>query len=417
MLTRGASARRTFLRHRGRPDRLLVVFSDIEMGAGGYLDDFPHARHLGELLLSYTYPAYDGLAIDLVFNGDTFDLLKTSLRGVYPTHVTEQVALEKMERVIDAHRPFFEALRIFLGRTGERGNVYFLLGNHDAELVFPAVQRRIAELCGAPSQVHFPGISLALGRVHIEHGSQLDPLFQVDPSKPFVERGGETVLNLPWGSVALLDVALPLHGLLYHHERLKPRKLVLELIPEIRELLTTSFWNYWVKDYLRDFFRGADPLKQVTWTMLKETVWRTASGDPNVTTGDVLQRRMVESDAHDLYLVGHEHEPGLWGHGARRVIRTGAMRDEFMLSAGGDVQTFLPKIHAEVWMAGEEPVRSHLVEREMPTRPVDSMPSSIFDVVPELKARLASPEQRSAQLSEQREQEEIEAVKARGARR
>lgn len=404
MQNRGAVGRRTFLRSRGTPDRLLVVFSDIEMGSGGPLDDFPHSRHLGDLLLSYTFPSYDGLAIDLVFNGDTFDLLKTPFQGRYPSLITEAIALDKMDQIAGAHGPFFEALRIFLGRTGKRGAVHFLPGNHDTELAFPALQRRIRQLIGDEERVNFPGLAMELGRVHIEHGSQFDPLFQVDPQRPFVERAGEPVLNLAWGTVALLDVAMPLHPLLYHHERLKPRRRVLELIPEIRELLTTSFWNYWVKDYLRDFFRGTDPLKQISWTMLKEAVLRTASGDPDVTTGTSLQQRMIEHDDFDLYLIGHEHEPGLWNLGLRRVIRTGAMRDEFMIS-DGEVQTPLPKSYAEVWMAGDEPVRSHLVEREMPVRSLEQMPASLFEVVPTLRRMLASPEQRRDQLAAQKAQE------------
>ena len=33
-------------------DRLLVILSDIEMGAGGWIDDFPHSEWLGQLIRS-----------------------------------------------------------------------------------------------------------------------------------------------------------------------------------------------------------------------------------------------------------------------------------------------------------------------------------------------------------------------------
>lgn len=81
---------RTFGWSRGRDgaDRLLVVLSDIEMGAGGAWDDFPHCDRLGELLLSYAGPEHANRAVDLVFNGDTFDLLKTNVDGAYPRHIT-----------------------------------------------------------------------------------------------------------------------------------------------------------------------------------------------------------------------------------------------------------------------------------------------------------------------------------------
>ena len=47
-------------------DRLLLVFSDVEMGAGGVLDDFPHSDWLAELLADYaTGPAAGGRGIKM----------------------------------------------------------------------------------------------------------------------------------------------------------------------------------------------------------------------------------------------------------------------------------------------------------------------------------------------------------------
>ena len=123
--------------------------------------------------------------------------------------------------------------------------------------------------------------------------------------------------------------------------------------------------------------------------MLKELLRRTASRDPDISLGNIFQRRMVESDRYDLYLVGHQHEPGLWSHGRRKVIRTGPWRDEFMLSPDGAVQTALNKTWVEAYLSGDEVVRSHLVEAVGPPRPADTVRADIFAVVPELRAMLA----------------------------
>jgi UDP-2,3-diacylglucosamine pyrophosphatase LpxH len=383
-----------------------VSFSDIEMGAGGPYDDFPRSDFLAEIVRGYGRDPYRWLSVDLVFNGDTFDLLKTSYRGGFPHHVTRDIAIAKMDRVASAHTVFFEQLREFLHGDPERRRVFFIVGNHDMELLFPEVQTLIRERIGVSENVYFPGMSLSLGRMHIEHGSQLDTLFRIDPEKPFiVRRDGEVLLNLSWAAVALLDVAIPLQPVLYHHDRLKPRALVLELIPEARELLTSEFWTYWTRRYWREVWAGDDPLKTVSWTMLKELVRRLVSWDPEVTMGDDLQRRMVQSDDFDLYLVGHQHEPGWWSHGSRKVLRTGCMRDEFMLSEGGAVQTPINKTWAEVYMAGAEVVRSHLVEVHAPERPRGTMPESIFDCVAELRARLASAKTREGEKAAQDAQE------------
>jgi hypothetical protein len=394
------------LRARGAPDRLVVSFSDIEMGAGGPYDDFLRSDFLAETLRAYGRDPYRWLSIDLVFNGDTFDLLKTSYRDGFTHHVTRDVAIGKMERIAAAHPAFFEGVREFLQGDPARRRVFFVAGNHDMELFFPEVQTLIRERIGVPDRIEFPGLSMNIGRIHIEHGSQLDPLFEVDALRPFVEgRNGEPLLNLSWAAVALLDVAIPLQPLLYHHDRLKPRELVLELIPEMKEYLTSEYWHYWTRRYWRELWSGEDPLKTVSWTMLKELVWRLVSWDVDVEMGDALQRRMVKTDAYDLYLVGHQHEPGWWNHGSRKVLRTGCLRDEFMLSERGQVQTPINKTWAEAYVAADEVVRSHLIEVPAPARPAGTMPHSIFDCVSELRRRIAETKSREADKAAQEAQE------------
>ncbi|MFO0742457.1 MAG: hypothetical protein U0270_41670 [Labilithrix sp.] len=368
----------------------MVVFSDIEMGAGGRYDDFPRSDFLADVIRGYGRDPYRWLAVDLVFNGDTFDLLKTRSRGGWPTHVTRDIAIEKMEQIAGSHPAFFEAVRDHLREDPERRRAFFVAGNHDMELFFPEVQALVRQRLGHAEQVFFPGHEMSLGRVQIEHGSQLDPLFVVNPDRPFLEtKSGERILGLSWAAVALLDVAIPLQPLLYHHDRLKPKELVLELIPEVRELLTGEFWTYWTGRYFRDLVAG-DPLKSVSWTMLKELVRRHVSWEIDVDMGDAAQRRMMQSERYDLYLIGHQHEPGWWNHGHRRVLRTGCIRDEFMLVERGRVQIPINKTWAEVYLRGDEVVRSHLVDHVAPERPAGTYPDSIFDVVPMVREKLAA---------------------------
>jgi hypothetical protein len=400
---------RTLIRPRGAPDRLVVVFSDIEMGAGGAYDDFPRSDFLADVIREYGREEHRHRAIDLVFNGDTFDLLKTRARGGWPTHVTRDLALEKMALVAAAHPAFFQAVGEHLRADPERRRAYFVVGNHDMEILFPEVQTLLRERIGAGDLVRFPGLEMTLGRARFEHGSQLDALFRVDPARLFVDtRDGASVLALSWAAIALLEVAIPLQPIFFHHDRLKPKELLLQLIPEARELLTNEFWNYWTNRYVRDLISG-DPLKSVSWTMVKELVRRLASWDVDVEMGDTLQRIMMTSDAYDLYLVGHQHEPGWWSHGHRKVLRTGCLRDEFMILDEGRAQLPINKTWAEVYMRGDEVVRSHLVERVAPERPPGTMPDSIFDVVPLLRERLASQgTSEGGRLAEQRAQEVLE---------
>ena len=223
-------------------DRLLVVMSDIEMGAGGETDDFPETDALGRLLLEYNDAAYDQVAVHLVFNGDTFDFLKTPVDGDYPRHVDAVTALAKVSRVAAVHADFFAAVAEFLSRPDR--HVSFVVGNHDAEIVFPEVQDELRRLCGGSPRVTFPGFSFDVGEVHIEHGSQADRMFRMDPDAPLLETDEGRILNLPWGSVALLEVAIPLHPMLHLLDRVRPRRKLFELMPEAKELLLGRYWRY-----------------------------------------------------------------------------------------------------------------------------------------------------------------------------
>ena len=184
-------------------DQLLLVIGDVEMGAGGVLDDFPHSDWLGQLVCSYNEPPFSELDIDLVFNGDVFDLLKTSYLGAWPRHITGEVAVGKMARIASAHPGFFEGVRRFLDHGRAQRRVFFIVGNHDPELLYPDVQLMIRSKLGTFENVIFPGFTLRIGRVHIEHGSQMDPFFRMERRRPFIEYRGETMLNISWGAVAL----------------------------------------------------------------------------------------------------------------------------------------------------------------------------------------------------------------------
>ncbi len=376
-------------RHLPRSDeRVIAAFSDIEMGPGGQYDDFPHSAWLAELLLAYNRPPYDQVPVDLVFNGDTFDLLKTSWEGGYPHLITARIAVGKMRRIADAHPAFFRGLRSFLSHDGPPRRVHFVTGNHDAELVFVEVQDLIRERVGAPG-VEFPGFFLDIGDAHFEHGQQQDPIFRV-PEPGIKAAEGERVLDLSWGAIALLDVAMPLQHVLHHHDRIKPRAEIFRLLPELRSYLLGAFRQYFLQDFLGGWLSGTDPVKRVTWEMLRELYHRLTSGDTTITVADHFVEQIHASDQYRLIVFGHEHEAGLWTYGDRRVLRTGAFRNEYMLADDGKAQIPLPKIWAEVVLSDNAVRTSRLVEVDGPAAPEGYVPDSVFDVL----ERLPDPEVR-----------------------
>lgn len=398
-------------------DHVVIAWSDIEMGAGGVRDDFPQSTWLAELMLAYCTGPFADVPLTLVFNGDTFDLLKTSLDDeTFPTHIDEEIALQKLRRVSAAHPEFFTAVRQFLAHREAPRRVAFVVGNHDPELTMPAVQREIRELCGEPDpeQLAFPGLSMRIGDVHLEHGCQADPLFAFDPDALTLQHEDRELLNLPWGSVALLEVAIPLTPLLYHHDRIKPRDELLERIPELKRLLIGAFWRYWTRDYWQRYFAEQDPLRRMSWTMLREVVYRLATGAMDVSLNDTYHRLVKANDDVQVCIIGHSHEAGWHTRGRKKLLQTGCFRNEFAMLDSGERQELLPKVYAEAYQHQGRTVRSHLVEIDAPPPPPGYVPDSLFSVAEPLRELL---EQRNlAADNERAARERQEAKEARDAR-
>lgn len=390
-------------------DHLLVVISDIEMGAKGLYNDFPHDKFLADILSTYQKPPYDKFPVDFVFNGDTFDLLKTSYEGTYPHHISEDIALAKMSLVASSHATFFEAIRDILSERKSLRRVFFMIGNHDYELLFPLVQDFIKALCGNSPHVYFPGFKLVIGPVQIEHGAQSDPLFRIDPEKPFITSEGKKLLNISWATVALLDVIIPLQPILYFHDRLKPQHKVMELMPEIKDLLVGLAWKYWTKDFWRNYLKAKDPVLKLNWTMIKEIVKRfgTTSTDPGF---DESWLRETSRDNPSKYFIkGHLHEAGNRYFGNSRFLTSDCFRDEYMVFNEGKIYKPRLKFYFEIFFKGDNVTAIQNREVRGPDRSPEELPESIFDVKPKVIEALEQLDEKSKDRAERRKIEIEEA--------
>ncbi|MCK6544740.1 hypothetical protein L6R52_02650 [Myxococcota bacterium] len=379
--------------HASRGDSLVVVASDIEMGAGGPTDDCPHADWLGERLFEYSRGKYRNIPVELVFDGDTFDFLKTSVQGRYPHHVTEELALTKLGRIVAAHPGFFGAIRAFLASAPDRRHVHFVVGNHDQELLFPRVQGELRRLVG--EQASFPGFRYERGELAVEHGSQGDVVFRVDPSEPFVEHEGRRILNLPWGAVGLLEIAMGYHATLHHLDRLRPRHRIFEALPEAKTLLLEASREYWLGRFWRGLVVDRDPLKRVSWPMLRDVVHRFWTHDTELKYSGYHHDALAADPRHRVLVVGHRHEADVHRFDGKLLLQTGCLRNEYHLALGDDRETPVPKSWAELRMHGERVVDARLVDVETPPAPKGHVPGSILELRPvvlrhleELRARV-----------------------------
>jgi hypothetical protein len=192
------------------------VLSDFHMGTGrdatgrwAPAEDF---RWTDEFIAFLTAVSGEGNnAVDLVLNGDTFELLQGTCGGSdRDAGCTEAEALARLTQVLKAHDGEITALGQF-ARAGSN-RVIFVPGDHDAALLFPNVGSRVVSALGAPSdrvEVARSGHWLSQdGRVYAEHGHQIGfnaHRFANWPS-PFIQRSAGDQLSRPWGERLMLGL-------------------------------------------------------------------------------------------------------------------------------------------------------------------------------------------------------------------
>lgn len=174
--------------------------------------------------------------VELIINGDCFEFLfmepHEKLDITYPA-----TALSKLERVIDGHRPFFDALQHFISQAGR--HVTFIIGNHDVELAFKDVQERISEVICNESKlkerVNFchSYFYRPSSDVHIEHGNQHD--FWNRITDLWDDKGEPLTLNpntiiLPLGTQYIQRAAYPINVQYPYFDHFEP---AMNLTPQI----------------------------------------------------------------------------------------------------------------------------------------------------------------------------------------
>jgi UDP-2,3-diacylglucosamine pyrophosphatase LpxH len=180
-----------------------IVVSDCHLGAGATLpdgginplEDFRKDDKFVEFLEYYSSGEYAGADLELVINGDFFDMLQTRTTANMPYEILESLAVYKIRRILKGHVKVIEALKKFMARGH---NVKMIWGNHDAGLWWPQVREEIHRALGPELEIWLKPYEF--DGVRIEHGHQYEIMHQFDENNMFLDRGGRRILNYPFGS-------------------------------------------------------------------------------------------------------------------------------------------------------------------------------------------------------------------------
>lgn len=321
--------------------KVSIIFSDIEMGIGNKTDDFIEDKLLSEtikhnLRFSKKYP------VDFIFNGDIFDFLKAQYKNTYPRHVTEEISLWKLEAMQKAHPLFFKTLTHCLKQKNVR--IIFIHGNHDFDLFFPKVQKRIKNIIGVDEQrILFPGFEYTDNLVHYEHGSQMDDIFAIDPKKLIYNSKNEKpYLLLPWGFNALVEHYLPIKEEYPFIERLQPRHKVLEILPiKLKKKVLIDIIFYIFKSFLYTQFKHwNDMLYRFSYKELKKYIKKFVNQEFELQFEERAKEKLLK-EKYCVMVYGHNHHGQLKKVENNCILNTGNWRDEYELNAPKG--TYIPK--------------------------------------------------------------------------
>lgn len=294
-----------------------LVVSDLHIGTGSrsgqpnVFEDFHYDRQFADFLAFYDQEATVEGEVELIFNGDIFDLLKVRIGGQFPIEITDEIATEKLRQCLDGHPRFVHALREFLSRPGRR--LVYLPGNHDLDMWFPSPQallRRYVAPGEAAERVSFVTSSdtyyLPEG-IQIRHGHQLERIHRVDYARMTrTRRDGAEVLELPWGSLWILEVMNPAKEARSYVDRIQPlgRFLFAALLFDTRFVLR-FLWHSMVYFLRRRVFNlGAwrERARRLP-AMLREEIFALGGFDEAAT------RALRKVRGAQYLIVGHSHGP------------------------------------------------------------------------------------------------------------
>lgn len=193
--------------------KTILVISDLHLGAGinvnkrkNFLEDFFYDKELIEFIHYHASGHYIDREVELIINGDFLDLLAVPFVEYFDDEFwSEEAAMDKLKMIIEAHTDVFEALKDFLSFPQNR--LVYIVGNHDAELIFESLRNYIIELFPIEDRFKFQ-ILLNTEDVYIpepgivlKHGHEYEVAHNYHPDKSIITSiEGKKYFIPPWGS-------------------------------------------------------------------------------------------------------------------------------------------------------------------------------------------------------------------------
>lgn len=318
------------------------MISDIHLGAGEYingkknvLEDFHYDQEMVDFLNYFSTGHYSHRSVELIINGDFFDLLAVPYVEYFDDEFwSEEAALEKMKMIVEAHPEVMSALNEFAGNKNK--SIVFIVGNHDGELLFKSLQEYLLDQFSSESKKNVKilapkdGQYCPIPEVALMHGHEYEVAHHIDPETSIVEdEQGKKFFIPPWGSYYVTRIVNKFKPARNHINAVKPishfmiNGIIYDTLFTLRFIFSTCFYFFMVRFIY--FFKLNHSLRDTLNSVASEL--------------EVFQDydNYAEKFFHDnpdikALIVGHTHEPRMRNmEGGKTFINTGTWTDMYYL--------------------------------------------------------------------------------------
>ncbi len=287
--------------------KIKIILSDLHLGVGRILEsgqlnqfeEFYFDEKFVEFLHYYSTGKYAETEIELILNGDIFNFLQVDYKGHFLTVDTEEITIDKMKRITDGHRVFFQALKEFVSVSHR--SISYIVGNHDQGMFWPGARQFLNTLL--ETNVRYKNLVYFFDGVHVEHGHMHEAANRFDARKFFLKKDlAEPILNLPFGSHFFVEFVLKIKQHHPHVDKVRPFSKMLRwaLFNETLFTIKSAFallWYFFKAAVVHDP-RRSFPFKRVLKVLLESAVF------PDL--GESAFRILQDERTHTV-VFGHTH--------------------------------------------------------------------------------------------------------------
>jgi UDP-2,3-diacylglucosamine pyrophosphatase LpxH len=301
--------------------KTILVISDIHLGAGvtvngkrNSLEDFYHDKELVEFIEYYSNDLYGNKEVELIINGDLFDLLAVPFVPFFDDEYwCEDASFEKLKLILEAHQEVINALIKFSGKKNKK--IVYILGNHDAELIFESLREHLISLFPEKNRENIrilfetDGEYCPLPQVVVKHGHDYEIANDFHPEDSFfVGENGKKYFIPPWGSYFVTRVINKFKEERAFVNQVRPirsfiiKGLIYDTLFTLRFAFACIFYYFMVRFIY--FFKRTKNLNEVLQYLKNELKF--LSDIEEKTKEYFANREEVE-----VLIVGHTHDPFL----------------------------------------------------------------------------------------------------------